>query len=451
MSQGAMGAVAVLIFALFITGYFFQSRLPPPKPKILGIDLGTTFSAVSTYEFKSGNVTVYTDEHGKRIIPSVVAILDNRVLVGYDAVKQMEINSRNTIFDAKRFIGKKFSEEEITAKTKNYAFKVKLDAEDNPLFSVKLQNGTKEFSPEDIGSFILRKLKKMAEIQIKRDLGLAVISVPADFDQKQRNATIDAGRRAGLKVLRVINEPTAAALAYGLHKKAGTNIVIVIDFGGGTLDVSLLYVQGGMFVTMAMAGNNHLGGQDVNNNLINFFRGKIEEKFGVSQLTPDDLQVIRDEVEQSKINLTYANEVHFRINLNTISPLSGEKIRYEYILTRDEFNDINRKLFKRVLKPVKQVLRDSETEVASVDEIVLVGGSTRIPKVRELIQEFFKKVPNTSIDPDVAVTVGVAVQAGILGNGWPLKVAAIEIQNDKLKKVNLAEKDNDDDDDDDEL
>jgi len=443
--NGVMGAGAVLIFALFITGYYFQSRLPPPKPKILGIDLGTTFSCVSTYEFKTGNVTVYTDEHNKRIIPSVVAILDNRVLVGYDAVKQMEINSKNTIFDAKRFIGKKFSEGEIAAKTKNYAFQVKLDAEENPFFSVKLQNGTKTFSPEDIGSFILRKLKKMAEIKIQRDLGLAVISVPADFSQKQRNATVEAGRRAGLKVLRVINEPTAAALAYGLHKKAGTNIVIVIDFGGGTLDVSLLYVQGGMFVTMAMAGNNHLGGQDVNNNLINFFRVKIEEKYGVSQLTPDDLQVVRDEVEQAKINLTYADDVFFRINLKTVSLLSGEKIRYEYPLSRTEFNEINEKLFRRVLKPIKRVLRDSETDIVAVDEIVLVGGSTRIPKVRELIQEFFNKVPNTSIDPDVAVTIGVAVQAGILGNGWPLKVAAIEIQNDKLRKVNLAEKEEDED------
>merc|ERR1719318_231384 len=305
------------------------------------------------------------------------------------------------------------------------------------VFTVKLSNGTKTFSPEDIGSFILRKLKNMAEIKINRDMTMAVISVPADFDQEQRNATIETGRRAGLKVLRVINEPTAAALAYGLHKKAGTNIVIVVDFGGGTLDVSLLYVQNGMFVTMAMAGNNHLGGQDINNNLINYFRSKLEEKYGVTNLNPRDLQIIRDEVEHVKVNLTYAEEVVFDIKLTTVSPLSGELVHFQYLLSRKEFNEINERLFKSILRPIKRVLRDAETEIKAVDEIVLVGGSTRIPKVRQLIQQYFNKIPNTAIDPDVAVTIGVAVQAGILGNGWPLKVAAIEIQNHKLKKVNV--------------
>jgi len=444
--SGFISAGAILIFALFVTGYYFQSRLPPPKPRILGIDLGTTFSCVSTYEFKTGNVTVYTDEHGKRIIPSVVAVLDNRILVGYDAVEQIEMNSKNTIFDAKRFIGKSFTEEEIKAQTKNYAFQVGTDNNNHAIFSVKLKNGTKTYTPEDIGSLILRKLKNMAEKKINRDMTMAVISVPADFNQEQRNATIEAGRRAGLKVLRVINEPTAAALAYGLHKKAGTNIVIVVDFGGGTLDVSLLYVQNGMFVTMAMAGNNHLGGQDINNNLINFFRGKISEKFGITNLNPRDLQIIRDQVEQVKVNLTYSENVIFDVKLDTISPLSGEFVHYQYLLSREEFTEINKRLFKSILRPIKRVLRDAETAIESVDEVVLVGGSTRIPKVRQLIQQYFKKVPNTSIDPDVAVTVGVAVQAGILGNGWPLKVAAIEIQNHKLKKVNLDNEFDDDDD-----
>jgi len=435
--SGVIGAGAVLIFALFVTGYYFQSRLPPPKPKILGIDLGTTFSCVSTYEFKTGNVTVYTDEHGKRIIPSVVAVLDDRILVGYDAVEQIEMNSKNTIFDAKRFIGKTFTNEEISSQTKNYAFQVRTDHMNKAVFSVKLNNGTRTFSPEDIGAFILRKLKNMAEIKINRDMTMAVISVPADFDQEQRNATIETGRRAGLKVLRVINEPTAAALAYGLHKKAGTNIVIVVDFGGGTLDVSLLYVQNGMFVTMAMAGNNHLGGQDINNNLINYFRSKLEEKYGITNLNPRDLQIIRDEVEQVKVNLTYAEEVLFSVKLSAVSPLSGEFIHFQHVLSRKGFNEINEHLFKSILRPIKRVLRDAETDIEAVDEIVLVGGSTRIPKVRQLIQQYFNKIPNTAIDPDVAVTIGVAVQAGILGNGWPLKVAAIEIQNHKLKKVNV--------------
>lgn len=436
--NAALGPVAMLLFALVVTGYLIQKRLPPPKPKIVGIDLGTTFSCISTYEFSSGNVTVYKDSNGKNIIPSVVAVLDGEVLVGYKAVEQIEINSKNTIFNAKRFIGKKFTKEDLAKMTKNYAFSMNLSPDNDPIFSVKVKNGTRTFSPEDIGAIILKKLKKMVESEINRDIHLAVISVPADFDEAQRNATIEAGRRAGLKVLRVINEPTAAALAYGLHKKAGTNVVIVVDFGGGTMDVSLLYVQGGMFVTMAMAGNNRLGGQDVNNNLINFFRKKIADKFGVVEIHSNDLQIIRDEVEIVKVNLTFSKEVMFKVHLNTTSSLTGKQIDFLYPLSRVEFNNINDKLFKRVLRPIEHVLADAETDIDSVDEIVLVGGSTRIPRVRELITEYFNKAPNTAIDPDIAVGIGVAAQAGIMGNGWPLKVAAVEIQN-KIRKIHVHE------------
>lgn len=435
--SSAVGPIAALIFALLATGYFMQSRLPPPKPTIVGIDLGTTFSCISTYEFKTGNVTVYPDENGKNIIPSVVAILEHDTLVGYKAVDQIEINSKNTIFDAKRFIGKTLTKEEIGPLTKNYAFTVGTDDNQNPIFKVNLENGTKIFSPEDIGAIILRKLKKMVEKEIQRDINLAVVSVPADFDDIQRNATIEAGRRAGLKVIRVINEPTAAALAYGLHKKEGTNVVIVVDFGGGTLDVSLLFVQGGMFVTMAMAGNNRLGGQDVNNNLIDFFRKKITEKFGVVDVDSNDLQIIRDRVEELKKNMTEKMKVIFHASLETVSPLTGGKIDFIYEMEREEFNSINKELFEKVLKPIVTVLEESETRKEDVDEIVLVGGSTRIPKVRELVGEFFNKIPNTSIDPDIAVATGVAAQAGIMGNGWPLKVAAVEVMNKKIKKVNV--------------
>ena len=221
--------------------------------------------------------------------------------------------------------------------------------------------------------------------------------------------------------------------------------MIVIDFGGGTLDVSLLYVQGGMFVTMAMAGNNKLGGQDVNNNLINFFREKIVQKFGEIDITSNDLQIIRDNVEMVKLSLTYNESVVFNIYLETISPLSGQRVNFKYILTRAEFNIINRKLFENVLKPVDRVLKDSETNIKSVDEIVLVGGSSRIPRVREIIADYFNKTPNTSINPDIAVAIGVAAQAGIMGNGWPLKVAAVEIQNHKLKKINVIDENDSED------
>lgn len=435
--NSALGPVAVLVFAVLVTGYIMQNKLPPPKPTIVGIDLGTTFSCVSTYEFKSGNVTVYKDEDGKNIIPSVVAILQNDTLVGYRAVDQIELNSRNTIFDAKRFIGQTFTQSEIDSTTSNYAFHVDIGEDGKAFFKVKLQNETRIFYPEDIGAIILSKLKKMVEKEIDRDIKLAVISVPADFDEMQRNATIEAGRRAGLKVLRVINEPTAAALAYGLHKKEGTNVVIVVDFGGGTLDVSLLYVQGGMFVTMAMAGNNQLGGQDVNNNLIEFFRKKIAEKYGDVLIEAQDLQIIRDYVEKLKKGLTDNDKVVFHVSLNAVSKLTGQKIEFYYEMDRKEFNEINKELFAKVLKPVEKVLEESETRSQDVDEIVLVGGSTRIPRVRELVAEYFGKVPNTSINPDIAVATGVAAQAGIMGNGWPLKVAAVEVQNKKIKKVQV--------------
>ena len=435
--NSALGPVAVLVFAVLVTGYIMQNKLPPPKPTIVGIDLGTTFSCVSTYEFKSGNVTVYKDEDGKNIIPSVVAILQNDTLVGYRAVDQIELNSRNTIFDAKRFIGQTFTQSEIDSTTSNYAFHVDIGEDGKAFFKVKLQNETRIFYPEDIGAIILSKLKKMVEKEIDRDIKLAVISVPADFDEMQRNATIEAGRRAGLKVLRVINEPTAAALAYGLHKKEGTNVVIVVDFGGGTLDVSLLYVQGGMFVTMAMAGNNQLGGQDVNNNLIEFFRKKIAEKYGDVLIEAQDLQIIRDYVEKLKKGLTDNDKVVFQVSLNAVSKLTGQKIEFYYEMDRKEFNEINKELFAKVLKPVEKVLEESETRSQDVDEIVLVGGSTRIPRVRELVAEYFGKVPNTSINPDIAVATGVAAQAGIMGNGWPLKVAAVEVQNKKIKKVQV--------------
>ena len=438
-----VGSGAILIFALIVTGYFVQSRLPPPKPSIVGIDLGTTFSCISTYEFSSGNVTVYQDKDGKNIIPSVVAILDDEVLVGYKAVEQIETNSRNTIYDAKRFIGKKISNEKIKQLSTNYPFKVSVSSSNDPYFEVKLKNGSKVFSPEDIGAYILRKLKNMVEVAIDRTISLAVISVPADFNEAQRNATIEAGRRAGLKVLRVINEPTAAALAYGLHKKPGISTVIVIDFGGGTLDVSLLMVREGMFVTMAMAGNNRLGGQDINNNLINFVRHKLSEKFGVFEISPNDLQVIRDQVELIKINLTNSYEAEIKFSLEAMSPITGEQISYYYALSREEFNSINNELFLKVLDPIKRVLVDGEITKNEVDEIVLVGGSTRVPKVRELVGDFFNKIPNTSINPDIAVAIGVAAQAGILGNGWPLKVAAVEIQNEKLRKVYVNEIDED--------
>ena len=424
------------VFALVVAGYIAQSRLPPPKPKIVGIDLGTTYSCVAAYQAITGHVDILVDEDGRKVIPSIVAFTKDGVLVGQKALTQAELNPRSTIYDAKRFIGKKFTEEELEKLKSLYQFKIVLDEKKNPKFVVNLRGNQSLVSPSEIGSHVLKELRKTAERNLSTSVTKAVMSVPAEFDMAQRNATIEAAKLAGITVLRVINEPTAAALAYGLHKKEGVAYVMVVDLGGGTLDVSLLNIQGGMFVTMAMAGNNRLGGQDFNNRLIFYLESVIQQRFNKELTNAEDIQRLRQEVEAAKINLTTDHKVTIRLPLLSLS--EGKKLAiFQETLTRDTFEKINEDLFLKVLQPIERVLKEVDIPKEYIDEIVLVGGSTRIPKVRQLIKKYFNgKAPNVSIDPELAVASGVAIQAGIIGGMWPLQVSAIEIANN-VRKIHV--------------
>ncbi|WAR22374.1 HSP13-like protein [Mya arenaria] len=393
------------ILAVLLAGYFAQKYLPPPKPKIVGIDLGTTYSCVGVYHAVRGTVDVLDVQDDHQCIPSVVAFSESgQILVGYDAVAQSEHNPANTLYDAKRFIGKVYTEAEIAKAQKQYPFK--------------------------LSGIIIGTLREAAANNLSGPVTKAVMSVPAEFNQLQRNYTRKAAELAGLEVLRVINEPTAAALAYGLHNKLGLENVVVVDLGGGTLDVSLLNVQGGMFLTQAMAGNNRLGGQDFNQRLMSHLKKVITQRYGDHLTDKEDLQSLLLHVEEIKINLTKDKDCEIEVWLHSLGKTFSEKI------TRTLFEDLNRDLFRKVLEPIKKVLEAVEMTKDDINEIVLVGGSTRIPKVRQLIAEFFEKEPNTSIDPELAVASGVSIQAGIIGGMWPLTVSAVELPT-QVKKIHL--------------
>ena len=435
--SSSFGIVAASIFALVVAGYIAQSRLPPPKPKIVGIDLGTTYSCIGAYEAVTGNVYIYKNKHGKKVMPSIVTFTDNGVDVGQDALLKGETHPESTIYDAKRFIGRNFSDSELKELASLYPFKIGKNDSGQPYFEIEGNKRKRRVTPEDIGSYLIKELVASAEKNISRKITKAVMSVPAEFDKYQREATEKAAKLAGIDVLRIINEPTAAALAYGLHEHKHITNVMVVDLGGGTLDVSLLNVQGGMFITMAMAGNNRLGGQDFNNRLLQYFYTAIHEKFGRTLENLEEIQKLHHEVESVKLNLTTDFEVNVHMPLPSLNHEKSLAV-FKINITRSTFEKLNKDLFKRVLEPIKKVLQVTELSQDDVDEVVLVGGSTRIPKVRQIIKDYFNgKEPNVSIDPELAVATGVAIQAGILGGAWPLQVAAIEIFKQDLKKIIL--------------
>uniref|UniRef100_A0A2C9JJS8 Heat shock 70 kDa protein 13 n=1 Tax=Biomphalaria glabrata TaxID=6526 RepID=A0A2C9JJS8_BIOGL len=419
------------ILAVLLAGYFAQIYLPPPKPKIVGIDLGTTYSCIGMYHAVSGNVTVLVTQDGHKCIPSVVAIVDNEILVGYRAVAQAEHNPSNTLYDAKRFIGKTFTKDQLAEAQKQYPFKLKADPSGMVSFAVVVNGSERLITPEDVGAYIIKELKMAAEKNLSAPVKMVVMSAPAEFDDLQRNFTTKAGALAGVNVLRVINEPTAAALAYGLHKKSNLHNVLVVDLGGGTLDVSLLNVQGGMFLTQGMAGNNRLGGQDFNQRLMDYLRSLIQSRFNQILDDKEDIQSLRLHVEEIKLNLTYHLQVVLSLPLHS---LGGQL--FTEVVTRELFEKLNFDLFLKVLEPIDKVLEATETRKDEVDEIVLVGGSTRIPKVISLISEHMNKIPNTSIDPELAVVTGVSIQAGILGGMWPLTVSAVELPT-RVNKIHV--------------
>ncbi|XP_041850117.1 heat shock 70 kDa protein 13 [Melanotaenia boesemani] len=440
---GEMSMIGSVILALFLAGYLGQQYLPPPKPKVIGLDLGTTFCSVGVFHPGSGEVEVIGDEEGRKSIPSAVSFTATAVLAGHEAVELADSNPQNTIYDAKRFIGKIFEPEVLEQESVRYPFKVSNN--NGSAEFVISTNYTFSVSPEFIGSRLLLKMKKMAEGQLGVSIQKAVISVPAEFDERQRNYTVRAANLAGLEILRVINEPTAAALAYGLHKVDVFN-VLVVDLGGGTLDVSLLNKQGGMFLTRAMAGNNKLGGQDFSQRLLQYTTEQIRQEFGVAPDLKEDIHRLRQAVEAAKLNLTLHPTatvqvpLHLHLHDSPESPegLTPSPVLFQVLITRELFEELNEDLFQKILTPVKTVLTEGHLEKEDVDEIVLVGGSTRIPRIRRLISEYFGKEPNTSVDPDLAVVTGVAIQAGIMGGSWPLQVSAIEIPNRHLRKTNFS-------------
>jgi stress 70 chaperone-associated protein len=416
--SNAVSAFGVALIAVFLVGYFGEKLLPPPKPTFIGIDLGTTFSCVGAYQPGTGNVTVFDTDQGGKCIPSVVTFLDNgTVLVGHAATRVAEKLPLQTIYDAKRFIGKQFTYQQFQSMQQRYSFKLLYNPHTQAItFQVQYSNGsTIDVGPEHVGACILTYLRVTASRALGREVTRCVVSVPAEFDMAQRNQTKAAAKMAGLDVWRVISEPTAAAMAYGLHELDGIQMVMVVDLGGGTLDVSLLNRQGGMFLTAAIAGNSYLGGQDFNQRLLEYVLAQ-------SSMTRDNtsqqvLQELRTLVESAKITLTNQES----------ALISHEEPPISIEITRDKFNAINDDLFHKIVTPIDLVLHEAGIPRDEVDEIVLVGGSTRVPRVRQMIGEYFGRTLNMEVDPDLAVVTGVSVQAGILGGMWPLQVSAVEI------------------------
>merc|ERR1711966_629077 len=374
---------------------------------VIGIDLGTTYSCVGV--FKNGRVEIMANDQGNRITPSYVAFMDNdERLVGDAAKNQATINPENTVFDVKRLIGRNFSDKSVQADKKLVPFDIVSDA-NKPMVQVTTNAGTKKFAPEEVSAMILGKMKSVAETFLGKDIKNAVVTVPAYFNDAQRQATKDAGTIAGLNVARIINEPTAAAIAYGLDKKGEKNI-LVFDLGGGTFDVSILTIDNGVFEVISTSGDTHLGGEDFDRRVVDYLLKVFKRKHG-KDLTDDKraIQKLRREVERAKRALsTSATQ---RIDIESLT----DGVDFSETLTRARFEELCADLFKKTLGPVQKALDDSGLKKNQIDELLLVGGSTRIPKVQALLKEFFNnKEPNKGINPDEAVAYGAAVQGGIL-------------------------------------
>jgi len=383
------------------------------KDIAIGIDLGTTYSCVGV--MRNNKVEIIANNQGNRTTPSYVAFTDSERLVGEAAKNQAAMNPKNTIFDAKRLIGRMFNEKSVQSDMKTWPFKV-LEEKGKPVIEVDYLNERKRFRPEEISAMVLGKMKETAEEFLGQKVKNAVVTVPAYFNDSQRQSTKDAGTIAGLNVLRIINEPTAAAIAYGLEKKKGSGEanVLIFDLGGGTFDVSLLTIEDGVFEVKATNGDTHLGGEDFDQRMMQHFVQEFKNKHKKDISTSDRaMRRLRSACERAKITLSSSPRATVEID----SLFEG--IDFNSSITRARFEDLCADLFRKCIGPVEQVLKDSKMAKSDVKEIVLVGGSTRIPKVQELIRNFFNgKEPCRSINPDEAVAYGAAVQAAILqGHG----------------------------------
>jgi len=375
---------------------------------VIGIDLGTTYSCVGVV--KNGRVEIIANDQGNRITPSYVAFTsDGERLIGDAAKNQLTSNPENTVFDAKRLIGREFKDQSVQSDMKYWPFTV-IDKNNKPHVKVVVNGENKLFAPEEISAMVLGKMKEIAEAYLGKKVTHAVVTVPAYFNDAQRQATKDAGVISGLNVLRIINEPTAAAIAYGLDKKEGEKNILVFDLGGGTFDVSLLTIDNGVFEVVATNGDTHLGGEDFDNRVMEHFIKLFKKKTG-KDIRKDNraVQKLRREVEKAKRTLS----TQFTTRIEIESFFDGED--FSETLTRARFEELNIDLFRNTLKPVQKVLEDAGLKKTDIDEIVLVGGSTRIPKVQQLVKEFFDgKEPSRGINPDEAVAYGAAVQGGVL-------------------------------------
>ena len=376
----------------------------------IGIDLGTTYSCVGWW--KDNRCEIIANDQGNRTTPSYVAFTETERLIGDGAKNQSSMNPENTIFDAKRLIGRKFDDPALQADIKTFPFKVISD-NNKPKIQANYKNELKDFQPEEISSMVLIKMKEIAESYIGEDVTDAVVTVPAYFNDSQRQATKDAGQIAGLNVLRIINEPTAAAIAYGLDKKEEEKMVLIFDLGGGTFDVSLLSIDDGIFEVKATAGDTHLGGEDFDNIMMKYFIDEFKRKNKVDlSENKRALRRLKTACERAKRSLSSSNTAS--IELESIH----EGIDFFTSITRARFESLCMNLFQKCINPVSKVLQDAGIAKSGIHEIVLVGGSTRIPKIQELLSSFFNgKELNKGINPDEAVAYGAAVQAAILSGG----------------------------------
>ncbi|KAL0375756.1 UNVERIFIED_CONTAM: Luminal-binding protein 4 [Sesamum calycinum] len=406
---------------LFVSGIAIAAQDSQKRDPgtVIGIDLGTTYSCVGVYT--NGKVEIIANDQGNRITPSWVAFTGTDRLIGEAAKNQAALNPEHTVFDVKRLIG--FDDPEVQRDMKMLPYQV-VDKDGKPYVQVMTKDGeVKVFSPEEISAMVLRKMKETAESYLGKKVHDAVVTVPAYFNDAQRQATKDAGAIAGLNVVRMINEPTAAAIAYGLDKEGEEKNILVFDLGGGTFDVSILSMDNGVFEVLATNGDTHLGGEDFDHRVMDYFVKLIKKKHN-KDISQDKkaLGKLRKECERAKRALSSQHQVRVEIE----SLFDGKD--FSESLTRARFEELNMDLFRKTMEPVKKALKDAKLKVSDIHEIVLVGGSTRIPKVQQLLKEYFGgKEPNKGVNPDEAVAHGATIQGGIISGEETKDVLVLDV------------------------